>query len=91
MRVRQVQQVDSNADAKQRLKADFFSRGETERPAANDLDVIIGETDRAERERRKDGEPEVSCPQVSPQQCRNYDRNDYQNTAHCGRAGLLLV
>ena len=53
--------------------------------------VIVHESDPAVTDQSRDGDPHVGISQVRPQQRGHHNRNDNEDSAHGGRAGLLLV
>ncbi len=57
----------------------------------DDLDVIIRKTDGAERQRGAHHQPNKGVRQIGPEQRGQQNRNADEDSAHGGRAGLLLV
>ena len=55
------------------------------------LQIIVGKTDRAERQRRQHGNPHEAVAEVGPQQSRNDHADNDEHSAHGRSAGLLLV
>ena len=59
--------------------------------SADDLQVVVGKADGAERRPSSHGNPDVDVRQVRPQQRRHERRRQDQQAAHRRRAGLRLV
>ena len=58
---------------------------------SNDLQVVIGEADAAERCRRQHGDPDVDIRQVGPQQGGHERRGEDQHAAHGRRPRLRAM
>ena len=87
----QQHERDGDGNADQDLQAHLGARGEPEIAPVNHLDVVIGETDAAEGERRKHHHPYEWIREITPQQRGQQNGNADKHAAHGGRAGLLLV
>jgi len=89
--VLQNDQHDRDHDAGRDLKAQLGAHGKAEIAAMNDFKVVVGKTDRTERQRGKHGDPDKRIAQVGPEQCRHQDGNGNQQAAHRRRARFFLM
>ncbi len=83
--------VAANGECRQELVGQLGAAGQAEVAAMHDLQIIVGETDGAEGQRRQHGDPDEAIGQVGPEQRRNQHGDHDEDAAHGRRAGLLLV
>ena len=87
----QNDQRDGDQDACGDLIAEFGTCGQTEIAAMNNLQVIVGEADGAEGQRREDGEPDERVAEVGPKKRGDEDRDGDEQATHGRSAGFFLV
>jgi hypothetical protein len=85
------QQHHRNHHSGDDLQAHLLHRGQAEIPPLDNLDVVIGKTDRAEGQRGKHHQPDEGVGEVAPQQRGQKDGDADEHAAHGRGAGLLLV
>ena len=83
--------MDGDHDAGRDLQAEFGACGQAQIAAVRHLGVIVGESDGGEGAGGEYGNPDEAVAQVRPQQRRNDNRDDDQQSAHGGRARFFLV
>ena len=69
LQVRQVQEINADADGDQSLESDLFASREAKRTAPDNFQIIVRESNGAKRKSRENGNPDVACAQIRPQQC----------------------
>src|SRR3546814_6688152 len=67
----------------------FLARRQSLRILVFDLDVIVGKTDRTERECHDQCEPDKTIAEIGPQQRRHCDCSEDQHATHGRRTGPL--
>src|SRR5262249_38154969 len=82
---------DSENTGNQHLQAELAARGESEIALFFDLGPVVDEADGAEGKQREDRQTRIHLLQVSPEKSRDQNTDDDEDTAHGGRARLLLV
>src|SRR5450631_414616 len=80
-----------NQNAGPDLKAQLGACGKAEIAAMNDLEVVVGKTNRTKRQRGKDRNPDEWIAQVCPQQCRHQNGDGDQQPTHRRRARFFLM
>ena len=88
-RHRQQRQADAERDDD--LPQHLVARPQTVVRAPYDLQVVVGEADRAEAGRGDHRDPDVRVGEIGPEQCRDQRRRQDQQAAHRRRPGLGAV
>ena len=85
---RQRHQRRADAQADDELPEQLVAWQQAVMRPADDLQVVIGESDRPECRRREHGNPDERVAKIRPQQRRHERRGQDQESAHRRRAGL---
>ena len=89
--LREHDERNGDAGSGERLPEQLGACREAEIAALDDLDVVVGETDGAESERGKDGDPDKGVGRIGPEYGGQQNGDDDEHSAHGGSAGFLLV
>ena len=86
-----AQKEDSNPTTDKQLQAQLSPRGQAEITAMNDLDVVIGKTNRSEGKRREHDQPDKGVREIGPEKRRDQNGDADQHAAHGWGSTFLLV
>jgi hypothetical protein len=73
------------------LRHELAAPGQAEAAAPGELDEIVREPDGAERQERREGDPDEAVGQVHPEESREDDGEQDEHSSHRRHAGLGLV
>jgi hypothetical protein len=86
--VLQQQEDGADREADDDLVAHLVARGQAVMRSARDLQIVVGESNRAEPRRRQHGDPHIDIRQIRPQQRGDERRGENEQAAHGRRARL---
>src|SRR5262249_57487243 len=72
----------------EKLRQELSSPGQTEAPTPGQLHIVVGKTDRAQRDECRQSDPDEPVGGIHPQNRRGEHREKDQQSSHGRRAGL---